>query len=153
MFSMRHEFPSEWYRFLHPAVAGAEQILAFTLGKDRFPFFVQDRTVVVMQIDVLANTTKSMDYHAILSYVTHDPPATTTSSELTLPEDPDYDNLNVKTIGVADAGLALDELNIDAPMTLKLKASNVTPYTALTTNPDEVEDLFIVMHYKLALVP
>jgi hypothetical protein len=25
MFSMRHELPSEWYRFLHPAVDGASK--------------------------------------------------------------------------------------------------------------------------------
>ncbi len=32
MFSMRHEFPTEWHNFLHPATEGEEQVLSFTIG-------------------------------------------------------------------------------------------------------------------------
>lgn len=147
MFSMRHEFPTEWYRFLHPAVAGAEQILSFTPGKERFPFFVQDRDVIVMEVMLLAKTTKSIDYHAILSFTANDA-SNVAVPQVTLPENADYGNLHVKTIDTADT--ALDELDVTVPMSLKLKANNVVPYTSLTTNPDEVEDLFIVLRYKLA---
>jgi hypothetical protein len=52
MFSLRHEFPTEWYRFLHPAAGGGEQRLTFTPARTRFPFFAQDRTATVIRIDV-----------------------------------------------------------------------------------------------------
>ncbi|RYF47610.1 MAG: hypothetical protein EOO27_37105, partial [Comamonadaceae bacterium] len=46
MLSMRHEFPSEWSRFLHP-VAGGEQRLGFVVGQARFPFIAHRRDVAV----------------------------------------------------------------------------------------------------------
>jgi hypothetical protein len=38
MFSIRHEFPGEWQRFLHPANATDDQTLTLELIRDRFPF-------------------------------------------------------------------------------------------------------------------
>jgi hypothetical protein len=38
-FSLRHEFPSEWYRFLNPPAGTAgDQILTLALTEERFPF-------------------------------------------------------------------------------------------------------------------
>lgn len=43
-FSLRHEFPTEWYRFLNPSGgATADQTLTLPLTKDRFPFLFQNR--------------------------------------------------------------------------------------------------------------
>jgi hypothetical protein len=149
MFSMTQEFPSEWYRFLHPAVAGADQILGFTLGKERFPFFVQGRTLVVEQIELFARCGKAVSYDALLSYTDHggNPVA---STKLTLPQVAKYGNLNHVTIGVNDAGVDQEELDVAGPMTIKLKESAVNDYKSLATNPeDEVTDLYVVFSYKL----
>jgi hypothetical protein len=148
MFGMKHEFPSEWYKFLHPATGGAEQILTFTLGKERFPFFVQDRDIVVMEIEVFAKCTQAGDYHLLLSYVNLDVD-TVTSSQITMPQNTTYGGLHKVTINTADAGLNLEELDITKTMTLKLKHSAAADYTSLGTKPDELEDLFVVLHYKL----
>jgi hypothetical protein len=53
MFSLRHEFPGEWYRFLHPADAAApSQKLSFTLTIDRFPFQLRGKTISITALEV-----------------------------------------------------------------------------------------------------
>jgi len=59
MFSMKHEFSTEWHKFLHPGVEGGEQVLNITIGKERMPFFTQHRKIEVDNIDILARTTKN----------------------------------------------------------------------------------------------
>jgi hypothetical protein len=39
--SLHHEYPSEWYRFLHPAGATDTQSLTIALTPERFPFLSQ----------------------------------------------------------------------------------------------------------------
>lgn len=34
-------------------------------------------------------------------------------------------------------------------MTLRLKRTTAADYTGLTTQPDELEDVMVVMHYRL----
>ena len=41
-FSLRHEFPTEWHRFLHPTNAASDHTITLPLCKDRFPFLVQN---------------------------------------------------------------------------------------------------------------
>ncbi len=46
VFSLRHEFPSEWYRFLNPPVdPTVDASLTLTLSKDRFPAIFRDPSV------------------------------------------------------------------------------------------------------------
>jgi hypothetical protein len=47
LFSVRHEFPSEWHRFLHPANTATIQTLEFVLNKARFPFQFIGRTITL----------------------------------------------------------------------------------------------------------
>lgn len=148
MFSMRHDFPSEWYRFMHPAIEGAEQVLRFTPGYERFPFFVHDRNVVVMKVEAFARCTEAPDYHLVVSYVNLDE-ETVTSTAITMAQSSTYGDLHKATIGVNDAGLILEELDIAAEMSLKLKRSSALDYTGLVTDPAEVEDVLLVVHYKL----
>jgi hypothetical protein len=135
MFSMKHEFPTQWHKFLHPATEGAEQVLSFTIGKERFPFFAQDMDIVVMKIEAFAKCTQAGDYHMVLSYINfgEDP---VTSSQITMPHNDSYGGLNKATINVNDVGLNLEELDITGEM-------------SLVTEPGEVEDMFLVFHYKL----
>ncbi len=52
MFSVRHEFPTEWHRFLHPAGAAGDQTMTLALGPDRFPFLFNGRAIAVERIEV-----------------------------------------------------------------------------------------------------
>ncbi|MGE0525393.1 MAG: neuraminidase-like domain-containing protein, partial [Variibacter sp.] len=46
LFSLRHEFPSEWARFARASAAGASSITV-DLSAARFPYFTQGRTIAV----------------------------------------------------------------------------------------------------------
>jgi len=52
LFSHKHEFPSEWYRFLHPTSSNATtQALEMNLGYERFPFQFRGQTIQINQVD------------------------------------------------------------------------------------------------------
>ncbi len=160
MFSMKHEFPTEWHRFLHPAVEGGEQVLNFTVGKERFPFFTQDSNIVVMKIEVFTKCTQTVeydrDYHMVLSYFNSEGDAFTSPKDpahpedlIALPQNDSYGGLNKATINVNDAGLTLDELDIAKEMSMQVKRSAALDYTSLAPEPEELEDIFLVFHYKI----
>ena len=52
LFSLRHEFPTEWYRFLNPTAATSSNSITLSLTKGRFPFLFQSKTLQVDQIEV-----------------------------------------------------------------------------------------------------
>ena len=52
LFSARHEFPSEWQRFLTPAAAAGDQVLALPLVLERFPFTFRDSNLAIDTFDV-----------------------------------------------------------------------------------------------------
>ncbi len=52
LFSARHDFASEWQRFLHPAPAADAQTLMLALAPDRFPFEFRSRAIQIDQLDV-----------------------------------------------------------------------------------------------------
>jgi hypothetical protein len=156
MLSLKDEFPTEWHRFLH--AEGTKQVLKFTIGKERFPFFTQHRKIVVMKIDVFAKCTQKGDYHMILSYTKPDDKTTDSSDNfdstsppedrgIILSHDTRYDNLHHATINVNDANLDLKELDITKEMSLKVKSSTSSDYKSLAS--DEIEEMFLVLHYKL----
>ncbi len=57
--SVRHEFPTEWHRFITSPPAGP-QSLSVDIGVSRFPYFVQDREITISRATVLA-TAKGND--------------------------------------------------------------------------------------------
>ena len=53
MFSTRHEFPSEWYRFLNPGDEDPNQVLHIDLSRERFPFqFDLGKTIILRKISI-----------------------------------------------------------------------------------------------------
>ena len=159
MFSMKHEFPSEWHRFLHPSAVEGEQVLNITIGKERMPFFTQLRKIIVMRIDVLARTIKSGDYYLDLS-VTDTDNNVMTSKKIPMHQKPGFGNLqmvslagivsnkNLEDISIDEPKpINVDKISIDEPISLWLSSSK--DFTPLDTNPDEAKDILLVFHYKL----
>jgi hypothetical protein len=52
LFSARHEFPSEWQRFLTPLTPAGDQVLPLPLAADRFPFAFRDTGLLIDTFDV-----------------------------------------------------------------------------------------------------
>jgi hypothetical protein len=146
MFSMKHEFSTEWHKFLHPGVEGGEQVLNITIRKERMPFFTQHRKIYVMKIDVLARTTKSGDYHLILS-VTDADDSVMTSSQITMPENPTLGDIQTASLEGNVSNINVEDISIDKPISLKLKHNSSADFKSLDT--DEAEDILLVLHYKL----
>jgi hypothetical protein len=131
MFSMRHEFPTEWHRFLHAATAGGEQILRFTISQDRFPFFAQDRGILATKVDVFAKCTGDGGYSMRISYTNTG--TTVVTHKTSMSSDGKYGGLWQATVNPVD-------LDVDGAI-------------PVTVSPVEVEDIFLVVHYKLAVLP
>lgn len=52
MFSLRHEFPSEWNAFLHPPDAVPDQAMTINLTQQRFPFQYRGKKIQIYEVDV-----------------------------------------------------------------------------------------------------
>jgi hypothetical protein len=53
LFSARHEFPNDWYRFLHPTDQTAtSQAMTFDLSIERFPYLFRGRSIAPASVDV-----------------------------------------------------------------------------------------------------
>jgi hypothetical protein len=55
LFSLRHEFPNDWYRFVNSPVS-AMTTMTMDLGASRFPYFAQGRQITISQAKVLARS-------------------------------------------------------------------------------------------------
>jgi hypothetical protein len=60
LFSLRHEFSTAWNSFLYPpSGATGDQSLELDLGKSRFPFLFQGKTITITALEVYVKVDKS----------------------------------------------------------------------------------------------
>jgi hypothetical protein len=59
LFSLRHEFPSEWRRFLSTAASAANS-LTVDLATTRFPYFSQGRTITIQRASAIVVSTAAV---------------------------------------------------------------------------------------------
>jgi hypothetical protein len=52
LFRVRHEFASEWHRFLHPAAADGKHSLDLPFTPERFPFRLRGRTLTLGRVEL-----------------------------------------------------------------------------------------------------
>ena len=52
LFSLKHEFSNEWYRFLHPPEMADTQTLQLNLTPERFPFQFRGRTIEISEVEL-----------------------------------------------------------------------------------------------------
>ncbi len=135
---LRHEYPSEWERLLHPAVAGADQVLDFTVGELRLPYLVHGRTVVVTGFELFARGAPGTAYAPTMRHVDRagEPVA---SAALALKGHPRYQELQWLPVGNAEYGQDLTELDIEQPLRIAF-------------GPDQargITDLYLLLRYRL----
>jgi hypothetical protein len=53
-FSAKHEFPTEWSSFLHPAQSATEAVLKLDLSEKRFPYFARNLGVKITELQLVA---------------------------------------------------------------------------------------------------
>ncbi len=52
MFSLRHEFPTEWHRFFHPAETAPAHAMGLQISRERFPYRFRSRNPQVSQVEI-----------------------------------------------------------------------------------------------------
>jgi hypothetical protein len=51
-FSLRHEFPSDWYNLLNPLDSSPDQSMTLNLNQERFPFRYRGKKIQIYEIDL-----------------------------------------------------------------------------------------------------
>jgi hypothetical protein len=131
-FSLRRDFPNEWYKFLHPSDANTDQSLALDLPEQRFPLFTRGKALKVSKVDLIARINSDNDYTAVLS------PPLAIGDTITLTKD--------SLFGTLHHGLKAMQATSIGPSTLKLKASSANDFRSVV--PGEVDDIVLVLQYQ-----
>jgi len=120
-----------------------------TMGLDRLPFFIQGRRVEIERVEVFAKGTPGTSYNLELSY-TDRSGASVASTQITAAPEAAWGGAQTVSIGQTDAGLDLEQLDIEKAIALKLKRTTAMAFTGLATDFQEFENVFLILHYKLA---
>ena len=142
--SLRHEFPSEWHRFLNPQKVSDEEqpmnTLPINLGPERFPFMFQGRAIVINRIDMFLKirSVYASDYKKDLKL--------TLELEANPPEKLTLNPWNelYRAVKSPDGDLAR-ELGIWI-LTCRLEPESGSPGNI---DPDSIEDILVVCDYSL----
>jgi Tc toxin complex TcA C-terminal TcB-binding domain len=133
LFSARHEFPTEWYAFLNPASAAADQILSLNISRDRFPYYASVATnLKIRSVELVADSSLVSINSIQVSPAPLNPPP------LNLTNDSYYG--------------AMPRLILD------YVASKKNPGTWTITNAaanprltrDQINDLIVIVHYEVS---
>ncbi len=132
IFSTRHEFPNEWYQFLHPATTTDDQVLSLNFSTDRFPFFVQNKNIKITSLELAADSSLSSINGLTLL------PAPTPNSPQNLTLDNKFGALlHVSMNYTTSNGI---------PNIWKI----INPVANPRITPDQINDAFVILHYMIS---
>jgi peptidoglycan hydrolase-like protein with peptidoglycan-binding domain len=131
MFSLRHEFPTEWHRFLNPVAGAGGSPLRLSRMNERFPFRRPGASIRINRVDLLGGFANDGPYSATL--------APLLAGEIALNR--------TQALGGLHHG-SLENLDIDLS-----QAGDWELQVRRGTNnleSDEVENIFIICFYTVA---
>jgi hypothetical protein len=139
--SLRHEFPSEWHRFLNPPRAEEDSEgksnLTMNLGAERFPFMFQGRPININNIELFVKVRPEFaPTHNESTLNLSLKPGTNTSDDLHISP---WNGL-LRAVGSPGGELG----NWTLTGWLKL-ADN----TEKRIDPNAIEDMLVICHYSL----
>jgi peptidoglycan hydrolase-like protein with peptidoglycan-binding domain len=146
LFSAKHEFPTEWYRFLHPAEAtAAGQSLQIDLTRERFPFQLRGKTITITQVkmflilkDEAASNTSSLNVS--LGEKNLDDPASTIQTLGAL----EFNSQSSPIDKLPFCELESTSIKIPEGLVLTLTESDLA-----RLGHDAIEDIWIVCQYSV----
>ena len=156
LFSAKHEFSSDWYRFLHPADTATSQMLALDLSMERFPFLFRGMqlNIQAMQLFLKLQDGFVYDDSKALTFTFGKDGNPGTSSTFKLGGSP------ISTLPYAEAlqgsvgsvgkwiltvqGSDIAKLDPTLQRTVTINGQNF-----VHLNPDAIEDLWIVCQYSI----
>ncbi|MFB6454089.1 neuraminidase-like domain-containing protein [Chitinophaga sp. Hz27] len=136
LFSLKRDFGTEWYRFLHPE-GTADQELVITLKPDHFPFFIRNKlnTLKLTHLDIFIESKETADFSFNLKITSAD---LLTAQPIAI--DPTFNNVYHCTMDLSI--IAGGAPNCLGELRLKLKLSAATDFKALLDS--QVDDIFFL---------
>ncbi len=150
LFSLKHDFPTEWYKFLHPQ-DDCDNELQMVISKDRFPFFAKDKNVEITAIDFYAKCSDSSEYKVQLSppVTVSDPLVDSDAGLFTLTAPYTFTDGRPGIIHHGQkAPVTVSLPTSSSPWILKVRKTGVTNFLSLTEA--EMEDIYLALSYKLS---
>jgi hypothetical protein len=150
MFSAKHEFPSQWYRFLHPSDEATAQSMRLDLTQERFPFQLRGKSIQFKSIrlflklkDTTINPPQSIELFVTKPSAAQDElnnqneitPQNDPTDKVTLQPHPEFANL-------LDGG---DMPSSEGFGSRSIKARK----NDMTSIQDAIEDIILVCHYSV----
>ncbi len=145
MFSLKHDFSTEWHKFLNPSNLDSDQILSFKINREHFPFFTKERNVDIKKIEILIKANRTGEYQMVFIRTDLDENVMT-SDTISMPENPVYGNMQKATLTASTVNANLD---IFESISLKLKHNDDPDFRSLNSDTEEISDIFLVFHYVL----
>jgi hypothetical protein len=135
MLSLRHDFPTQWYRFLTPPNPTDGNIFEWSMSPDLFRILDKDKTLKVHTAWILARCTGAGSYSVVLS-----PPLPAAENTATLQQTQEYGGLRLQQL--SDLDIEMDLAKPAAAWKLKIDGPNGLLETG------EVEDVYFILGYE-----
>ncbi|MCK1642484.1 hypothetical protein IVA95_34240 [Bradyrhizobium sp. 157] len=146
-FSLRHEFPSQWSRFLHPADPADGNVFDVTMTADLFRNLDLGKTLKVNTIWLLARCTDAGNYKVVLTPPLPEPPPAA-ANELSLVRSNQFGGLHFAQRDSSPDGVIIESSN---PVTWQLamtRPGGGDLQEDPVTKAMEVEDMVLVVGYE-----
>jgi hypothetical protein len=151
LLNMRQEFPTEWSRFLHPASAGAGNVLEIQMRPELFAGSSRAPGLEINTIWLLARCADAGGYRVTIAPPLPLPPAPPAADphELTLVPVRQYGGLHFAQKDVSALGLDVSRSGPPTTWTLRMtRPDRGRLQTDPASNTAEIDNLFLVLGYE-----
>jgi hypothetical protein len=133
LFSLKHEFSTEWYKFLNPD-GGADQELVITLRPEHFPFFIRSKLNIMKfkTVDMFIETEDAGDFNCNMKLTN-----TAYANGLVVSQDPNFNDVQHLNRDVSGT-----PTNVLGEVRMKLKLAAAGDFKSLAA--DKIDNLFIL---------
>jgi hypothetical protein len=151
LFDLRHEFPSQWHRFLNPADPTKGNVFELEMKPELFPWRDAGKTLKIETVFLLARCTNSGSYSVWMSPPLPPAAAPPDPNKVALARVSQYGGLHLGRKDVSALGVEVSPT--DAPTTWEIRVARPDGGNLLkdtVTGTMELEDLMVVVQYAWA---
>ncbi|HWP91824.1 MAG TPA: neuraminidase-like domain-containing protein [Thermodesulfobacteriota bacterium] len=150
LFSAKHEFPSEWHRFLHPADTATSQTLKLELTQERFPFQFRGKTIEISQIELFLKLKDGVNPENGKTYAEIYADGNPLTVSLTSPDSTDSKPLD--SIASFLNGIPHAVMDVSRGLgiwVLTAQKADIEQLVTVLGKLDAIEDIIILCHYSV----
>lgn len=139
LLSIKHQFPTEWHRFLYPSQEGADQELKLVLAREHYPFHARTaNTIQVSKVHFVLNGRHDGAYQVQIQF----PGQPAAEPLLDVTKDASLGNIHHKEHPTAVLP------NGEGEWRIKIRRDSDTDFRSLPV--ESIEDLLLVIHFERA---